>query len=1244
MLLSTPTSNHVSLRNNSASPSYARRPQRTPEPIHCRDSPMLTPSPLRRRPLFPQNDQFDDFDGGFLHSPFKSPPNVQHLYSSYSAKPEPISADDAEGAIFLDSPTALRPTPTPHPQPLRTPKRPALSVMQLNSPLKASGAGTKRKSTPLASTPLRRHNLTPLSIQRSLDSKGIAFDRLAPLPPPKFSARTPQSKTETEHHLKKQTATLTRLRITDFDGSGDEFDGENVDSGCDMSDDDAEGRGNVFLSGSLSGKSTKRGILVSKGKNKDEEVAAVSPGGHITKRRARSRPVSEELLESVYRSPAPEKPKPSKVPRPGPPAIPFPSNRMHRRNGSASSSSDMGSPLPRRRTSAATCRPPMLSNGLHPISLPRPGPRPLNRVESATLFFGPAIPAPVKSAPGRTRINSTMAASLSKHQLAHKRSKAHNRHSYAGPQQAHIWNAIRTDTEAPSPHSSPIYDVGNSSRDTDMEEDMFFGSDSGTESMSLRPEGASFVFNITQGTPSPRMKQQPQTLPKKYRPRDSGVVVSDDDDYDNKHGTPCASLNLMPPASSSLNSINSDTDDGLVTPGIGPGQFSGWPDADIRINDSSTSIDGILATADPDAFIIRILAATSKGAKSRGETSADGEAKRPPGTPVKKVKTTFLNGDRPWQSAVTHKVANLDFDYGGGFGLPSEAEVGNKKGKGKPRQSLPALPLEGLKQWGAKNGGGGSDTEDEEDSPSGRKVTSKAGLYGGLGLGRPAKKPEAEKPASAVSRTRWLMRRSSSGAFSFSSGSDSSRNATPTRVNPSDDIPALTRVHAQDSPSKNAAKLSPLRSTSGSSSSSSSTLHSPSIRHLSIGPAAVQQQPRNKPRSSLPLPTATFNEPHRRAPRLSAGPYPSCSRLAPRSRLSDSFAYEQPGRYERDFMELDEVGSGEFGRVIKVRRKDGGQDGKRYAIKQSKRFEGVRHRLRLREEVDTLQHLSKVATFGSKENCHPNVLGYVDSWEENEALYIQTELCGMGNLARFLWEYGRVFPRLDEARVWKMFVDLSNGLRFVHDAGVIHLDIKPANIFITSEGRFKIGDFGMASFWPRPRSTMEGSGGEWGSAANASLRTGVHVSLGEGPFEREGDKLYLAPEVLQGTYGKAADVFSLGMTMLETASNIVVPDQGDAWHQLRQEDFSLVDLDDSPELLGLLRSMMRTNPESRVSAQDVFEHPVVARARRMMENMMNDSLRKGLGAFRASPLGSVDEGFLADILERRAGDAMDVCS
>jgi mitosis inhibitor protein kinase SWE1 len=144
--------------------------------------------------------------------------------------------------------------------------------------------------------------------------------------------------------------------------------------------------------------------------------------------------------------------------------------------------------------------------------------------------------------------------------------------------------------------------------------------------------------------------------------------------------------------------------------------------------------------------------------------------------------------------------------------------------------------------------------------------------------------------------------------------------------------------------------------------------------------------------------------------------------------------------------------------------------------------------LRLREEVDILQHLSRAAAAGGRP--HPNVLAYIDSWEEDEALFIQTELCELGNFARFLWEYGKAFARLDEARVWKVFADLSNGLRFIHESGVIHLDLKPANIFLTQEGRFKIGDFGMASLWPRA------SGGS-----------------------------PLAREVLQGTYGRAADIF-----------------------------------------------------------------------------------------------------------------------
>lgn len=61
----------------------------------------------------------------------------------------------------------------------------------------------------------------------------------------------------------------------------------------------------------------------------------------------------------------------------------------------------------------------------------------------------------------------------------------------------------------------------------------------------------------------------------------------------------------------------------------------------------------------------------------------------------------------------------------------------------------------------------------------------------------------------------------------------------------------------------------------------------------------------------------------------------------------------------------------------------------------------------------------------------------------------------------------------------------------------------------------------MATRWPRPAS-FDGDGKEPG-------------------LDREGDREYLAPEILRGKYGREADIFSFGMILLECAGNIVVP-------------------------------------------------------------------------------------------------------
>jgi mitosis inhibitor protein kinase SWE1 len=92
---------------------------------------------------------------------------------------------------------------------------------------------------------------------------------------------------------------------------------------------------------------------------------------------------------------------------------------------------------------------------------------------------------------------------------------------------------------------------------------------------------------------------------------------------------------------------------------------------------------------------------------------------------------------------------------------------------------------------------------------------------------------------------------------------------------------------------------------------------------------------------------------------------------------------------------------------------------------------------------------------------------------------------------------------------------------------------------------------------------------------------------------------------------------------------------------LRQEDFSQVDLDESPELLYLIKQLMRTDPTLRINAQDTFDHPIVSRARAMMERTYNQAMKNGTSVFAASPLASVPDSFLIEILGRSPGLAMD---
>ncbi|KAK0671844.1 putative mitosis inhibitor protein kinase [Cercophora samala] len=208
------------------------------------------------------------------------------------------------------------------------------------------------------------------------------------------------------------------------------------------------------------------------------------------------------------------------------------------------------------------------------------------------------------------------------------------------------------------------------------------------------------------------------------------------------------------------------------------------------------------------------------------------------------------------------------------------------------------------------------------------------------------------------------------------------------------------------------------------------------------------------------------------------------------------------------------------------------ESGKVYAVKKLRvPIGGGRERERKYQEV----HILRSLTHSSK------VVQYIDSWEWNNHLYIQTEYCTEGSLDTFLKDIGQT-GRLDDFRIWKIMLETAQGLAAIHEAGFIHLDIKPANILVTFDGYLKIADFGMATTSPAPPG-----------------------------IEGEGDREYIGPEILRGRFEQPADIFALGLIILEIACNVFLPDNGPTWQALRIADLSAVPSLTSPEAGSIIR-------------------------------------------------------------------------
>ena len=149
---------------------------------------------------------------------------------------------------------------------------------------------------------------------------------------------------------------------------------------------------------------------------------------------------------------------------------------------------------------------------------------------------------------------------------------------------------------------------------------------------------------------------------------------------------------------------------------------------------------------------------------------------------------------------------------------------------------------------------------------------------------------------------------------------------------------------------------------------------------------------------------------------------------------------------------IERIGVGSYGRVYKVFKNK-----KYYVLKEIP--------LNLSSAAEKINSVQNEANILSSLN-NKYVVKFYESFKKNHNIYIIMEYCDNGDLCSFLNRIKKqrkseeYFLEIDF--VWKLFIQMSIGLYYIHSKKIIHRDIKTLNIFLTKNFDAKIGDLGVA--------------------------------------------------------------------------------------------------------------------------------------------------------------------------------------
>ena len=279
---------------------------------------------------------------------------------------------------------------------------------------------------------------------------------------------------------------------------------------------------------------------------------------------------------------------------------------------------------------------------------------------------------------------------------------------------------------------------------------------------------------------------------------------------------------------------------------------------------------------------------------------------------------------------------------------------------------------------------------------------------------------------------------------------------------------------------------------------------------------------------------------------------------------------------------ISKLGDGSYSVVYKVRRKI---DDKIYALKKVK--------LQNLSEKEKENSLNEVRILASVRSTF--VISYKEAFidENDKSLCIIMEYADKGDLYQKIVQFRKLKYLIDEVDVWRIFIQMTKGLKALHDLKILHRDLKSANIFLFSDGSAKIGDLNVSKV--------------------------VRKGLG---YTQTGTPYYASPEVWNDQpYDNKSDIWSLACVLYEMLAlhpPFRAENMEGLYNKVIKGQYEKICDKYSKDISDMLKFLFKVRPTERPSCGQILKHPAVIkrleffRAQAGSENVDFDDMDEGV--------------------------------